>query len=166
LFRRTILLSYLLHSSQQLKMPSLPASSTALMEQVQDWVRTSAADPFKALHTIPFKTVGLVGAAVIFTILIIDLLGYLFATFEGSRRSYVPFSRSMLDAVTDAWDDRHSNFIGDYYDPYARSLEPMTNTLDSLSLAWKKWGRDAAAGQWEGGLKSRLTASDKFVFSQ
>ena len=102
-------------------MVSLALSATALVSRMDGWMRSFGADPLTALKSFDFKTVGLVGAGILLVILVIDLIGYAFAAYNGTRRSYVPVSRSVVDLATDTWDNRHSNLIGDYFDPYARS---------------------------------------------
>lgn len=102
-------------------MPYLPVNGTEIITRMDNWVKAFGADPLTALKTFDFKTVGLVGAGIFIAVILIDLIGYMFAAFSGNRRSYVPYSRSAVDYVTDAWDNRQSNHIGEYYDPYARS---------------------------------------------
>lgn len=120
-------------------MPGLKLND--LVDRADTFMTTFTRDPLGALSTIDFKTVGVVGGAILLTIVLIDLVGYLFAAYNGTRRSYVPYSKSAVDFLVDAWDNKNYNYVGEYYDPYARarSLEPVTNVLDQLSAAWKKW---------------------------
>ncbi|KAF2346499.1 hypothetical protein FHG87_022745 [Trinorchestia longiramus] len=112
---------------------------------MNDGIRRFGVDPIAALKNINFKTVGLVGAGILLAVLLIDLLGYLYAAYKGSSKQYVPYSRSLAIMAADAWDNRSSNAIGEFYDPYARarSVEPLTAVLDSLASAARRWGDDS-----------------------
>ena len=102
-------------------MPSLLPTSTEIATTVDNWVRRFGADPLSALKSFDLKTVGLVGAGVVLVVLLFEFLGYIYAVFKGNSRSYVPYSRKFFDLATDAWDNRSSNVIGEYFDPYSRS---------------------------------------------
>lgn len=91
------------------------------MSQVENGIRRFGADPFSLLKTIDFKTVGLVGAGILVAVLLIDLIGYMYAAYRGTSREYVPYSRSFAIMAADAWDNRENNVIGQYYDPYTRA---------------------------------------------
>lgn len=102
-------------------MTNVTTSVTALASRMDGWARSLGTNPIKALKTFDFKTVGIVGAGILITVLLIDLIGYLFAAYNGTRRSYVPVSRNIVNLATGAWDNRSSNLIGDYFNPYVRS---------------------------------------------
>lgn len=139
-----------------------------IVNQVDAWVQQFGLDPYGALKSIPFKTVGVVGVGIIIAILIIDLLGYMFAAYAGTSRSYRPYSRTAIDFLVDAWENKHYNYIGEYYDPYAqsRSLGSVTTVLDDLASAWKKWGEDEAQQVDDWQVSSRMPARGGFTFSQ
>jgi len=146
---------------------------TEVVTRMDSWATKLGKDPIAALLSINFKAVGLVGATIILAVVIIDLIGYLFASYNGTSRSYVPYSRSAVDFLVDAWDNKKYNHIGEYYDPYARSrsLDTVTYAIDSLSSAWKKWGDEEneipnvnrEADHWQ--ATNRLPAGGGFVFS-
>ena len=101
------------------RMPGIKMND--LIQKADAFVQRFGADPYMALKTIPFKTVGVVGVGIIATILIIDLIGYLFSAYSGTARSYRPYSRSAIDFFVDSWENKKYNYIGEYYDPYAQS---------------------------------------------
>lgn len=119
----------------------MASASTGLFGHIENGIRRFGVDPLSALKSFDFKTIGFVGAGILLAVLVVDLLGYLYAAYQGTSRSYVPYTSKLALFAADAWDNRHENAIGDYYDPYARarSLEPLTGVLDSLSEAVKKW---------------------------
>ena len=146
------------------KMTHRGVSPNSLMTRFDEWFGSLTTDPVRTLTNAPIKTIGLVGAGIVLTVLIIDLLGYLIAYVSGKKSSYVPFSRNAIDKITSFWDNRHSNMIGDYLDPYSRqsrSLDSMTEVLDSISAAWKKWGRNEDLE-----VRSRMPIHQGIVFSR
>ena len=101
-------------------MPAL-ATYPSLFAALEAGLRSLGADSFTALKGIDFKTVGFVGAGILLAVLIIDLIGYLFASYDGRGDLYVPYSRSLAVMAADAWENRQDNYIGEIYDPYARA---------------------------------------------
>jgi hypothetical protein len=99
---------------------SFPSTTGELFTTVNDGIKRFGADPIAALKSFNLKTVGLVGAGILVAVLVIDLLGYLYAVYKGTAKKYIPYSRSLVLTAADAWENRSSNFIGEFYDPYAR----------------------------------------------
>ena len=98
-----------------------PVPSTSLFSVFENGLRSFGTDSFNALKNIDFKTVGLVGVGILLAVLIIDLIGYLIASYQGKSDVFVPYSRSLAVMAADAWENRQDNYIGEIYDPYARA---------------------------------------------
>lgn len=98
-------------------------NGTEIAERVDHWVRAFGADPLNVLQKFNYKNVAIIGAATALLVILVDLVGYLWAAFKGTRRSYIPYSRSIFDFASDAWEDRNSNGIGEYLtlSPYTKS---------------------------------------------
>jgi len=96
--------------------------------------------------TPAFTAVGLVATCVLFAMLVLEAGRYTLAYLSGTRASYSPLTTSALDAASDAWLNRHSNFIGDALEPFdsGRGMQETTYILDSLSTAWRKWGEESS----------------------
>jgi len=105
-------------------------------------------DPISALSKVPFKTLGVVGVGVVLGVLLLDLIGYLFAMVSGSRSSYQSVSRSLLRSAAGAWEERDSNILGEWVAPYTsrsgRSLDSVSRVLDGLARAVNKWEEQPA----------------------
>ena len=96
-------------------------AQTSLFSVFENGLRSFGTDPFSVLKNIDFKTVGLVGVGILIAVLIIDLIGYLIAGYQGKAGDFVPYSRSLAVMAADAWENRQDNYIGEVYDPYARA---------------------------------------------
>jgi len=86
---------------------------------------------------------------VVLGVLLLDLIGYLFALVSGSRSSYQSVSRSLLRSAAGAWEERDSNILGEWVAPYTsrsgRSLDSVSRVLDGLARAVNKWEEQPSA---------------------
>ena len=64
-------------------------STTEFADRMDEWMRGVKANPLTALAAFPLKAVGIVVVGVIAVILIIDLLGYFFSSFQGDMSIFM-----------------------------------------------------------------------------
>ncbi|XP_066976869.1 uncharacterized protein [Macrobrachium rosenbergii] len=92
-----------------------------------NWTRNfDVANFFKGLD---LKTFGWLALAVVAVILVVDFF----------TKSYGPFGRSLAVTAADVWQRNRQHIHFDKYGRDSRSLEPVTEVLDALADAVKKW---------------------------
>ncbi|XP_045615616.1 uncharacterized protein [Procambarus clarkii] len=77
---------------------------------------------------LDFKTAGVLAVVVVGALLLLNLFG----------KPFSPFGRSLLTSAANAWENRDQLGFGPALRG-SRSLEPVTQVLDALAEAVRKW---------------------------
>ncbi|XP_066976865.1 uncharacterized protein [Macrobrachium rosenbergii] len=99
-----------------------------------NWTRSF--DLANSIKDLDLKTFGLLGLVVVAVIFIADLI----------TKSYGPFGKSLAFSAADAWQRNRQNVRFDKFGRENRSLEPVTEVLDALADAVKKWEQSERNG--------------------